>query len=336
MKIIVIALMIIILLLNSSLRTFITMICTVIWLFYTIYVCIMLFKNKEQKLKSNDKIDHMPNNALPELIRYFYIRKVDNKVFIAILFNMIAKEYISLIRQENEYYFINNVNEEITLTKSEEYVKKILFREIGNGENVSLSAISKMCKVNSGYLYNEYDSFKTTFEFESAKEKYFKPTRNLINNTLFYLVISFILSIYNLLFTPNVVVFVVVFITTSILSIIINNFKNVEDEKVSEYIEWLKFRNYIIDTDLSNLDIEVLEEYSLYAYVLDCFDEFKLSLDKKYQRNNACYNDNLLLQIINSGVFDDIEKDLNKSLDSMKSTVLLFKRNKGRRISYDR
>ena len=177
---------------------------------------------------------------------------------------------------------------------------------------------------------------KTTFEFESAKEKYFKPTRNLINNTLFYLVISFILSIYNLLFTPNVVVFVVVFITTSILSIIINNFKNVEDEKVSEYIEWLKFRNYIIDTDLSNLDIEVLEEYSLYAYVLDCFDEFKLSLDKKYQRNNACYNDNLLLQIINSGVFDDIEKDLNKSLDSMKSTVLLFKRNKGRRISYDR
>lgn len=332
MRLAIIIFMLIVPFLDASLRKIITIMCTIAWFIYTIYYCIILLNKKDKTISTKEIINNIPNETLPEYVRYFYKKKIDNKVFISIVFDMIRNNYITLVKEEDDYYFVNVENEEVFLTKSEEVVKKILFREIGNSESVSLNRILNASKKNCAYLYNEIQIFKSTFENECAKEKYFKSNKNIFNNSLFYLVFSLILSFYNLFFASNVYVFIIIFILTSIISIVINNFKNIENDRLNEYENWLKFRNYIINKDLSSLSVDSLEKYTLYSYVLDCYKEFKSSVLIKYYEDKECYKDSLMLRMVSIDIFEEIEKKLNSSLNNIKfNTILLFKKNRGRR-----
>lgn len=332
MRLVILIFMAVVLFLDISLKKFITISCTIVWIIYTIYYFVMLLNESDKKISTKEVISNIPNESLPELVRYFYKKKIDNRVFISIVFDMLMKNYISLVKDGDEYYFVNVENQEVFLTKSEEAVKKILFREIGNSENVALSAIIKSSKKNSAYLYDEVQIFKSTFENECAKEKYFKSNKNIFNNSLFYLVFSLILSFYNLFFVKSVYLFILIFSVTATISIIVSNFKKIEDDRLSEYCEWLKFKNYIINKNLSSLNVETLEKYILYAYVLDCYNEFKTSVLLKYYEDKECFRDSLILRMVSSDIFDEIETKLNKSLNNIRiNTILLFKRNKGRR-----
>ena len=332
MKLVLILFLLIILLLNASLQAFITMICTIIWFIYTIIFCIKLLNKKDEKIDSNGYILDLPSNTSPEFIRYFYKRKFDNKVFITTLFNMVMKKFITIVR-ENDYYFVDNTDEESVLTKREESVRRILFKEMGNGENVSLTCIKKSSIKNSAYLYNYFQEFRSTFEYEVASEKYFKPTKNVTYNSMFYLAISYLIAFYNLFFIPYVIIFILIFSLTSIITIMVNGFKNIEEDKKEEYKNWIKFKNYVVNKNLSELDIEKLESFSLYAYSLDCYKEFKESLYLKKYQDEKCFDNSLILQLMSTEIFDDIVKVLDKSITNIKlNTILLFKKNKGRRV----
>lgn len=333
MRAVVIILMLLIAILESDIRTTVTLALTVLWLIYTIYVCIKLLKAKDKKIESNEVLIDIPNDTNVSHIRFFYKRRLDNKVFISIIFDLLRKKSISLIRQNGEYYFIDQKLPDEVLSKSEESVKKLIFTEMGNKENVSLTNIINALKKNSGYIYNEYKSFKTTFEYECAGEKYFKSTRSIMDSSMFFFVLSMILAIYNLIFAKKVIFFILIFGITSFLVRVVNNFKNIEEEKIAEYKSWLEFKNYInSNNDLDKLDINTLEMYSLYAYVLDSYDSFKIALKKKYQEDNNSLNDSVLLSIMNVSLFDYIESEINKSLNVCKfKSVVLFARNKGRR-----
>jgi len=334
MRVIVIILMLLIGMLDKVMRRDVVLAISAVWVLYTIYVFIKLLSMKDKKIISDKLLDTIPNDDISSShIRYLYKKRIDNKVFISIIFELILKGSISLIRQNNEYFFIDNKIEEEVLNKSEENVKKILFKEIGNSENVTLSEIKKSSSKNSGYLYREYKLFTNTFEYEFALDKMFKPTKSIIDNSMFYFVISMIIAIYNLLYTGYVYIFLGIFIITSILVKIVNDFKNIEEEKIDEYKSWLEFKNYIDKTDISNLDIDTLENYAMYAYVLDSYDNFKMNLHKKYTIDKDSFNNSVLLSIMNASVFDYIEKEINKSINTFRfKSIVLFARNKGRRL----
>ena len=332
MRVVIITLMLLVPFMGE-LKVNITFLLTVLWLVYAIYLGIILFKSKDSKIISSKCSNELPKILSSSHLRYFYKRKIDNKVFILIIFELLIKKSISIVRKDKEYYFIDNKIVDEILSKSEENVKKILFTEIGNKESVSLTNINLMFRKNSGYMYREYKSFNNTFEVECVREKYFKSSKNLVDGSSFYLLLSLIISIYNLFFTKFIFLSLIVFTITIIFVLIINNFKNIEDDRIDEYKKLLEFKNYICDknNNFNDLDIKTLESYALYSYALDSFKEFKNKLFYKYVENEECLKDSILLSIINVGIFDDISNEICKSIGICGFKYLISK-NKGRRV----
>lgn len=315
-------------------RNSVTIALTIVWSIYTIYQIIKLLKIKDKKISSKRILKHTPNDSCASHIRYLYKRRVDYKSFISTILDLLLKDSISLKRSNGEYYFIDNKIKDEVLTKSEEGVKKILFVEMGNTDNVSLSSIKKMSKINVGYLSIVLKDWNITCEYECVKEKYFKSVKRIIEDYIFYLVISLIIAIYNVLFTKYILVALIIFVVTSVLSVITNNFKKINEESIDEYKSWLEFKNYIEskDASISQLNNNILERYALYAYVLDSYKSFKSIVYNKYINDKNSLNDSVLLSIINTSIFDDIERVIRKSINSIKIKSCVYAKNKGRRV----
>lgn len=56
------------------------------------------------------------------------------------------------------------------------------------------------------------------------------------------------------------------------------------------------------------LDINTLETYATYAYVIDEYDNFTKILDKKYNTDNEIFKNSVLLSTMVLRIFDDLEK----------------------------
>jgi len=333
MKTLILLVMLFPLFLNSVSRYMITIFLSIIWLIYTLYYTIHLYKLKDKKIKTDKYLEYPPNNNHPSYIRFLYKGKTDYKVFISMIMELILKESISLVRHNgSEYSFIDNKNE-VELTKSEIHLKKMLFQDIGNKECVYLDKILLNAKKNSGYFYSIYKEWMHTFDYECVKNKYFKSIKQLVDDGMFYFMISMILVLYNLFFTKFIFVSLVIFYYVSLLIKKVNDCANMEEDVKEEYENWLKFKNYIKkeDNTINELDITTLENYALYAYVLDEYDEFVKIVNKKFITNKDEVNKSVILSIINARVFDELENSLKKSIKISKvKTVVLFARNKGK------
>ena len=317
----------------KEIRNYMTLILTIFWALYTIYQIIKLLKIKDKKIVSKKVLNHLPNDNYPSHIRYLYKRKIDAKTFVCTIFELILKNSISLKRSNEEYYFIDNKIKDEELTNNQNNVKKILFMDIGNKENVSLSSIKKCCKKNIGYMSSVIKEWKMTCEYECVKDKYFKSIKNILEDYLFYLVISFIIAFYNVVFTKHIFIAIVIFLIAAIVSVITNNLKKISEESIEEYKKWLEFKNYIDKSnDLNMLDNNTLELYSLYAYVLDSYYPFKKVLMEKYLLDNNVFANNMILSIMNASIFDDIEKIIRKSINSVNIKSCIYAKNNGRRV----
>ena len=317
----------------ESIRYKVTIALTFAWMLYTLYEVIKLIKVKDKKIVSKKVLEYPPNDNYASHVRYLYKRKVDSKSFVSTILELILKESISLKRNNNEYYFVDNKVKDEVLTKNEEYVKKILFVEMGNTESTSLSNIKNACKKNTGYIACVLKEWKTECEYECIKDKYFNSVKNIIEDYIFYFVISLIIAVYNIVITKFILVSVCIFLVTIFLSIITNNLKKINEEFILEYKSWLEFKNYInSNNNLSNLDNNVLERYALYAYVLDSYKPFKRALFDKYVKDNNSFNDSIILSIMNASVFDYIDKVITRSINSVEIKSYIYAKNKGRRV----
>lgn len=317
----------------KEIRNYVTIALTIIWGMYTLYQVIKLLKVKDKKIVSKKVLEYPPNDNSASHIRYLYKRKVDAKSFVSTVLELILKESISLKRNNGEYYFVDNKVKDEVLSKSEEYVKRVLFIEIGNTENVSLSNIKNICKKNVGYMSYVFKEWETVCEYECIKDKYFKSVKKIIEDYIFYFVISLIIAVYNIIFTKFIVIAIVIFLITSILSVLTNNLKKIEDESIDEYKRWIEFKNYINskDNNFNTLDNSLLEKYALYAYVLDSYKPFKNSLFNKYLNDKNVFNNSVILSIMNASIFDDIDKVMRKCINNVKIKSYLYANNKGRR-----
>ena len=330
MKIIVLFSLLVILLFPGPIKVNITLIASIIWFIYTLFYLYKLYNVKDKKVTTNNYLIDPPNNNYSPYIRYLYSGKIDYKVFLLVVFELLIKGSISIKIENNIYYLIDNKIKDEELKKSEVYVKKILFKDIGEGHYIILNSMIDKCNKNSGYIYSVYKEWQNVFEYEVAFNKYFKSNKQLVDKSTSFLIISFILSLYNIIFTKKIILGLFIFLVASIICKYINDLKNREDEAQIEYEKWIQFRNYIGKTDnnLDELDIKSLENYSLYAYSLDSYLEFKNILKKK----NGNYTDSDILNIINLNVFDNIDYIFNKSINKLNiNTLFLFARNKGRR-----
>ena len=307
---------------------------SIIWVLYTIYQFIKINKFKDKEITTDKYLLEPPNNNYSANIRYLYKGKVDYKVFVSTIVELMLKDSISLVRyNKDEYCLVNNKKGE-ELSKSEEEVKKIIFNDIGNSDVVSLDLIKKKCSSNSGYIYSVYKEWQELFEYQCASNKYFKSNKNNVENVLLYFIASIIISIYNIVFTKLIWLSIIMICITGYLCKSVNDIKNREEEAKKELEEWLKFKNYIAKSDnsLDELDVTSLENYATYAYVLDCYDSFVNILNRKNSKNKDSFKDSVLLMIIYLRIFDEFDNVFKTSINKAYfNSKILFSRNKGRR-----
>lgn len=331
MKVVIIAALLLFILFPSIFYLAI-IISSIFWLIYTVWYIIKLRNILDKKIITNELRTDAPNNNHAYNIRYLYSKKIDYKAFISVILELINKKRISLIRyNKNDYQFINNKKMNIELTKVENSCIKFLFNQIGDNEKLSLNSFLILCKQSPVYVYECFKEWVSVFEYENAPLKYFKRIKPLIDDSLFYFVVSMIIVISNIA-VKYILVALFIFFVTSYIIMIVNNYANLEEESKNEYIEWLKYKNYInkYDNDLYELDIESLDNLAMYAYVLDEYDSFKNILNRRYKDNKNIDND-VILSIMYFEIFDDIEYKITSGLKSSKhKSMNMFKRNKGK------
>lgn len=307
---------------------------SIIWVLYTIYQFIKINKFKDKEIITDKYLLEPPNNNYSANIRYLYKGKVDYKVFVSTIVELMLKGSVSFVRiNKNEYCLVNNKNGE-ELNKIEEGVKKIIFDDIGNSDVVSLDLIKKKCSKNSGYIYSVYKEWQELFEYQCASNKYFKSNKNNVENVLLYFIASIIISIYNIVFTKLIWLSIIIICITGYLCKNVNDIKNREEGAKKELEGWLKFKNYIdkSDNSLDELDVTSLENYATYAYVLDCYDSFVNILNRKNSKNKDSFKDSVLLMIMYLRIFDEFDNVFKTSINkAFFNSKILFSRNKGRR-----
>lgn len=309
-----------------------TLLATFIWIIYSLYYCYILYVSKDKKIFTTKYLDTPPNNNYSPYIRYLVSGKIDYKVFFLVVIELIIKGSISLKKENNLYYLFDNKIKNEDLKKSEIYVKKILFKDIGEGHYVILNSMFKKCSFNSGYLYSVYKEWANIFEYETMFNKYFKSNKKLIDKSTFFLVTSFVISLYNVFFTKKIILAIFIFTIAAIMCKYITDMRNREDDAKVEYERWLEFKNYLNKKDnlLDELDSLSLENYSLYAYSLDSYYTFSNIL--KNRINNEKVEKSEILKLIVVGDFSKIEYIFSKSIEKLNiNAVLLFAKNKGRR-----
>lgn len=324
----------IVVVLPNEIKYIITIALSIIWFFYTIQQIIKMHRIKEKKITTDKYSTSPPNNNHSAYIRYLYKGKIDYKVFVATIMELILRKSISFVTYNgDDYHLIDNKNDE-DLSKSEKYVKKILFKDIGDSDNISLNLIKKKCASNSGYIYSVYKEWQGVFEYECAYNKYFKSNKNVVEDFLMYFILSLVISIYNIFFTRLIWLSIVMLCITGYLCKYISDMKRLEDDVKKEYEDWLRFKNYISkhDNSLDELDIVSLENYATYAYVLDSIDDFVDTLNKKNSNNANSFNNSVLLTIMHLRIFDYMDKVFKEGIHDIHfNSRILFSKNKGRR-----
>jgi len=332
MKLFIILCLLIILILPNELRIPLTLLASLIWLIYSVYYCYILYTSKDKKIITAKYLETPPNNNYSPYIRYLVSGKIDYKVFFLEVIELIIKGSVSLKKENNLYYLFDNKIKNEDLKRSEIYVKKILFKDIGEGHYVILNKMFKKCSFNSGYLYSVYKEWANIFEYEAMFNKYFKSNKKIIDKSTFFLVISFFVSLYNIFFTKKIILALFIFTVAAVMCKYINDMKNMEDEARGEYERWLEFKNYLNkeDNTLDELDIFSLENYSLYAYSLNSYYSFSDILKNRVKNEEIEKSE--ILKLIVSGDFSRIEYIFSKSIEKLNiNAVLLFAKNKGRR-----
>lgn len=334
MKLIVVLSLLIIFIFPSDVKSNFTIIASIIWFCYSLYYLKKLYSYKDKNIVTNKYFAYPPNNNNSSNIRYLYKRCVDYKVFIANIIELLIKKSISINIKNGNYFIKDNKVKNEDLSRSESYVKKIIFKDIGNSEEVALHTIKNKCLKNSGYIFSVYKEWQSVFEYECISNKYFISNKYIVDKSLGYFVISFIISLYNILFTKKIYIAIFILCSTGYLCNYVSKIKNLEEDAKPEYKKWIEFKNYIdkYDNTLYELDSKTLENYATYAYVLDSEDSFIRILNKKKSNNNDCFKDSELLQIMSNGIFDELESSLKNSINIVDfKAKILFSKNKGRR-----
>lgn len=304
----------------------ITYITTIGWCIYFLCFIYKLHTFKDKKIKTNNSIALPPNNTYPPYIRYLYSGKIDYKVFLLIVIDLIKKGSISIKKEDRIYYLIDNKLKEEVLSNSEKHVKKILFKDIGTNDYVILNTMIKKCNFNSGYLYEVYKEWKDIFFCEVSSKKYFKSNKKILDNSTNFLILSFIISLLNVLITRYIFIALIIFSIAAIICKYINDINNREIDAKDGYVKWLEFKNYLDNQEIDVIDEKLLESYTLYSYALDSYNNFKNILNK------YSFKEDNILNILKEDAFLDIDYLFKKSIGKLGiNAIILFKKNNGRR-----
>lgn len=295
-----------------------------------LFLYLYLKKDKEYKTDFKDKyFEEIPNERAPELLGILFKGEAKEGFFVASILEMIRKNIvrIAITNDKKDYILINNSKRNVVLSKGEYYLIKWLFHYLGNDYEVSLQAIVSQSKKNAGFFSHCFHEWSNIVEVDAAQQNIFENKGTILNDLIPYFGISFLLSIYNVLFVQGYVVAGIIFVLTIAFIVYTNTFQKRTRESILEYRKWVAFENYIKKEDnrLHELDSDSLSKLAVYCRVLNLQKYFE-KIYKKSRKDN----DNQLLVAIDMGVVRELDKAISHGIMySEMATNLFYSKNKG-------
>ncbi|MCH3963328.1 MAG: DUF2207 domain-containing protein [Clostridium sp.] len=217
----------------------------------------------------------IPEECTPAVAAYLVNGSVNGRTLYATILDLWRKDYLSIRKVETESKkhkadFImtkNNKNLE-GLLKHEIYFMAWLFETIGDGETVALSSIRKASE--NGGFDSKFGDWTYKIKDEAKSRNYYDKRANSAGVKLIaisiaaiiFSIVAIVLKAYLGVFSMLVSVFV-------LICGIYYCFRRSQYGK-SQYEKWIKFRNYIKNTEFTyNEDTGYIEKYIPYAEALN-------------------------------------------------------------------
>lgn len=314
-----------------TLKITIISVISYLWFIFTIIYIVNVYKNRDREYDNKFKglyCKVIPNNRSPETLGFLLDGSVKEDHLLASLKDLMRKKVILIgrFKDNNEYVLIYKKATSNFLSKSETYLVRWFFENIGNGEYVTFKQLKKEGSNNSGYFNSCYKEYVELVNLECARYNFFESKKDLLDNMLFYFVFSFILVIYNSIVSLNYIYAGIIFVIASLFVVYVNSFFKRTIESSREYDEWMAFKRWIKDDPDSviDYDIDSLELTIVYAKILKVNKYIKNIIIKRKDtaKNNfiSCYK---------FGIIDELDCILNRGIKSSSVAMILLGRNRG-------
>lgn len=312
----------------------------IVWFLFSCFYIGYIYFKEDKEYDNSKKIDYMttiPSDKPPEIIGFLMSCSIKKEYLIASIMELIRKEVILIgkINKSNKYVLIHNNKVHIPLSKAENYVIKWLFHDIGNDSQVSIDSIKKHANKSNGYFHSCYHEWSDIVNIEGAKYNFFESKKNFIETIFVYFITSYVMSLYNMFGSSNLMIGILMFILTTLFVIYTNTFyKRTKDGNI-EHNEWMAFKRYIskYDNTIHEYGIYTLSMYGIYSKVLGVENEYRNILRKKYETNKEDVDTNMLLCAINTGVIDILDKTISGAISRSELMYAFSSRNKGNSYS---
>lgn len=314
-----------------TLKITIISVISYLWFIFTIIYIVNVYKNRDREYDNKFKglyCKVIPNNRSPESLGFLLDGSVKEDHLLASLKDLMRKKIILIgrFKDNNEYVLVSKKAMLHFLSKSEAYLMRWFFENIGNGEYVTFKQLKREGTNNSGYFNSCYKEYIELVNLECARYSFFESKKALLDNMLFYFVISYIFVMYNAFVSHNFMIAGLMFVVTSLFVVYVNSFFKRTLESSREYDEWKAFKRWIkeIPNSISDYDIDSLELTIVYAKLLKV-DKYVKNIvvnRKDTKKNNfiSCYK---------FGILDELDKILNTEIRSSAIAMVLLGKNRG-------
>jgi len=307
-----------------------------LWFVFVLITLFYIYKKRDIEYKPlfNEKYyEKIPLLRKPEQLGYLLNHKIIPINFTASIMELINKEVITIEEDKKQkvYTLVFNNKHNENLLRSEFFLLTWLFNRIGDGERVSINAILKDAKRNSGYFWSCCNEWYELAIFEGEKQVFFESKRDILEESFGYFGLTFILIIENILIHNSYYLIVAMLMTTMGAITYIFNYRRRTEEANEEYYQWLAFGRYFEKDDAfkKESDSNYLASLIIYAKLLGKSKEYRRILNNKVLNDETLLDKNILLKLEVIGVLGVINKKLEKAINNAKLKARFFTANKG-------
>ena len=296
------------------------------------------YLSKKSK-KTNFNMEYFrdfPATYGPEVLEYLLTKNITEKSLSATILNLIAKKALKVEKiinsKKDDYKLIRIKEEKENLTETEYNALSLILNEIGNNEEVTLSAIKKYGSnyKNAKSFMDSYNNFLKTAKVNAKKENFFSKVPIVVLLLSILEVIGLVLVDINFsydlpIFGLILIVLIIIFLTVTLSR------KYYTKKGAVDYAKWMAHKKFLEDfsrfDEKELLEVTLWDKYLVYAIVLDCADklskEMKLKIETIQDTNTVItgYNPFLTNHLVITSIYNDINQSVHNAVSSSRSSI---------------
>ena len=310
----------------------------VIMILYLIYTYIKYDKEYEYSLPS-PYLRELPATYAPSTLEYLLKKDITPTSFSTEILELIRKKAITIEEPQKKNnkkkeYIFKNTSENMELSSGEQKVISLLFKTIGDKNEVTMQDINDYAQDSSTapkFMLN-YNKWKAEAKKEAVAEGFYEKVGKTRIIGVVFSVLAFAIAYSNYLYNIGVVLCTVNCIVAVVAIIYLLVFKKKTKKGIEHYTKWMAFKRFLKDfgrfKEKELPEIKLWEQYLVYAHILgiakEVEKEMKIKMEEYYgdQIHNPTYIDMFYMyHIMNLNLNHTITSSITKAVSASQSTI---------------